>query len=162
MDCSLPGSSAHGILQARIPEWVAISFSRECHKKVSNLLLPTKTWKGSLKIWWTNWHDQIWQLCEEQTKAKEIRKNQEDWLGCLGWPKSSFGFFHSILQANPNEWTFWPTQYNTSTDSVFVFLIFFCCTVCGTLVLWPGIKPAPPALEAQSLNYWTIMEVPLV
>ena len=28
MDCSLPGSSVHGILQARIMEWVAIPFSR--------------------------------------------------------------------------------------------------------------------------------------
>ena len=27
MDCSPPGSSFHGILQARILEWVAISFS---------------------------------------------------------------------------------------------------------------------------------------
>ena len=29
MNCSLPGSSAHGISQARILEWVAISFSRD-------------------------------------------------------------------------------------------------------------------------------------
>ena len=28
MGCSPPGSSVHGILQARILEWVAISFSR--------------------------------------------------------------------------------------------------------------------------------------
>ena len=28
MDCNLPGSSVHGIFQARILEWVAISFSR--------------------------------------------------------------------------------------------------------------------------------------
>ena len=28
MDCSLPGSSVHGIFQTRILEWVAISFSR--------------------------------------------------------------------------------------------------------------------------------------
>ena len=28
MDCSLPGSSVHGILQARILEWVAIPSSR--------------------------------------------------------------------------------------------------------------------------------------
>ena len=27
VDCSLPGSSVHGISQARILEWVAISFS---------------------------------------------------------------------------------------------------------------------------------------
>ena len=26
MDCSLPGSSVHGILQARVLEWVAIAF----------------------------------------------------------------------------------------------------------------------------------------
>ena len=30
MDCSTPGSSAHGISQARILEWVAISSSRGC------------------------------------------------------------------------------------------------------------------------------------
>ena len=28
-DCNLPGSSVHGILQARILEWAAIPFSRE-------------------------------------------------------------------------------------------------------------------------------------
>ena len=28
MDCSLPGSSVHGIFQARILEWAAIAFSR--------------------------------------------------------------------------------------------------------------------------------------
>ena len=28
MDCSPPGSSIHGILQARVLEWVAIPFSR--------------------------------------------------------------------------------------------------------------------------------------
>ena len=29
VNCSPPGSSVHGILQARILEWVVISFSRE-------------------------------------------------------------------------------------------------------------------------------------
>ena len=28
VDCSLPGSSVHGILQARVLEWVAIAFSK--------------------------------------------------------------------------------------------------------------------------------------
>ena len=27
IDCSLPGSSVHGIFQARVLEWVAIAFS---------------------------------------------------------------------------------------------------------------------------------------
>ena len=30
MDCSLPGSSIHGIFQARVLEWGAISFSIQC------------------------------------------------------------------------------------------------------------------------------------
>ena len=33
MDCSLPGSSVHGIFQARVLEWVAIAFS-ENHKEL--------------------------------------------------------------------------------------------------------------------------------
>ena len=37
MDCSPPGSSVHGIHQARILEWVAISFSRIFLTQGSNL-----------------------------------------------------------------------------------------------------------------------------
>ena len=36
MDCSLPGSSVHGIFQARVLEWGAIAFSvrhHTCHQK---------------------------------------------------------------------------------------------------------------------------------
>ena len=33
MDCRLPGSSVHGIFQARVLEWVAIAFSKEKKKK---------------------------------------------------------------------------------------------------------------------------------
>ena len=29
MDCSLPGSSVHGIFQASVLEWVAIAFSEK-------------------------------------------------------------------------------------------------------------------------------------
>ena len=44
MDCSLPGSSVHGISQARVLEWVAIAFS----KLINNWyeLFPHKT-KGN-------------------------------------------------------------------------------------------------------------------
>ena len=41
MDCSLPGSSVHGILQARVLEWGAIAFSEAA---ISTLLLPTHPW----------------------------------------------------------------------------------------------------------------------
>ena len=31
MDCNLPGSSVHGIFQARVLEWGAIAFSEQIH-----------------------------------------------------------------------------------------------------------------------------------
>ena len=39
MDCSLPGSSIHGIFQARVLEWGAIAFSKNHHSNV-------KLWGG--------------------------------------------------------------------------------------------------------------------
>ena len=45
MDRSLPGSSAHGILQARVLEWVAIAFSMtnlDSILKCRDITLPTK------------------------------------------------------------------------------------------------------------------------
>ena len=42
MDCSPPGSSIHGIFQARVLEWGAIAFSSLC-------LLPAKKKKKNLK-----------------------------------------------------------------------------------------------------------------
>ena len=52
MDCSPPGSSVHGILQARILEWVAISFSRGSSQPGLNLcLLHLLHWQlGSLPL----------------------------------------------------------------------------------------------------------------
>ena len=48
VDCSLPGSSVHGILQARILEWVAISFSKEVESVIKNL--PTKRSPGPVRL----------------------------------------------------------------------------------------------------------------
>ena len=45
MDCSLPGSSVHGIFQARVPEWGAIAFSMtnlDSILKSRDITLPTK------------------------------------------------------------------------------------------------------------------------
>ena len=41
MDCSPPGSSAHGILQARILEWVAMPFSRGSSCQVRCSIVPS-------------------------------------------------------------------------------------------------------------------------
>ena len=43
MDCSLPGSPVHGILQARILEWVAISFSNTLNYLISHQCYEVET-----------------------------------------------------------------------------------------------------------------------
>ena len=53
MDCSPPGSSVHGLFQARILEWVAISFSLENTFNLDSLKLisdssESQYFKGSL------------------------------------------------------------------------------------------------------------------
>ena len=51
MDCSLPGSSAHGIFQARVLEWGAISFSIQLLSHVPLLAAPwTAAHQASLSI----------------------------------------------------------------------------------------------------------------
>ena len=58
MDCSLPGSSVHGIFQVRVLEWVAISFSRGSPKsKTTHALF---TWL--IMHWSCDWScaDHVW------------------------------------------------------------------------------------------------------
>ena len=54
MDCSPPGSSVHGILQARIQEWVSISYSRgssPSREQTSTSLTHLAHWQaGSLPL----------------------------------------------------------------------------------------------------------------
>ena len=50
MDCSPPGSSIHGICQARVLEWVAIAFSGWWLVNSKNLfLLVLEVWKSQVK-----------------------------------------------------------------------------------------------------------------
>ena len=55
MDYSLPGSSVHGIFQARVLEWIAISFS--IRRRV--LCLKKKKKKKLLCFWWLNEHMEL-------------------------------------------------------------------------------------------------------
>ena len=53
MDCSPPGSSVHGIFQARVLEWVAIAFSNTEDRKNKNtfLHLLVKHSESKLELW---------------------------------------------------------------------------------------------------------------
>ena len=58
MDCSLPGSSIHGIFQARVLEWGAIAFSmwidRTSHSSEYLHLVHAQP----LRAWWSFWGEQ--------------------------------------------------------------------------------------------------------
>ena len=63
MECSLPGSSAHGILQAKILEWVAVSSSGDLPDpgiKLTSLTSPallyhSTTWEAPLLVRWSSY-----------------------------------------------------------------------------------------------------------
>ena len=84
MDCSLPGSSIHGIFQARVLEWGAIAFSdvlsyyglsqdiEEFHMLYSRTLLATRSIRNSLHLLipshpsstsFLPWQPQVCSLC---------------------------------------------------------------------------------------------------
>ena len=82
-DCSPPGSSVRGILQARILEWVAISFSKGASPlrnwtRVScttGRLFPNWAMRASFllagKTWGPYWRARkVWETCEKITRIK--------------------------------------------------------------------------------------------
>ena len=58
MDCSLPGSSIHGIFQAKVLEWGAIAFSVQYRQQI-------KTWK---------WNEKEYLLSNVERSIKETTK----------------------------------------------------------------------------------------
>jgi len=52
MDCSLPGSSVHGIFQARILEWGAIAFSNSIQLNLREAMTFKGSYNSKLKKTW--------------------------------------------------------------------------------------------------------------
>ena len=103
MDYSLPGSSVHGILQARVLEWVAIAFSacglhyvpigQYCFKQIDDLVLskepqPPKVWPPPQ--WLVRWVG-TWPLANHRGAASLVRGR--------GW-----------FQVGKDNWTFPTTK----------------------------------------------------
>ena len=83
VDCSPPGSSVHGILQARILEWVAISFSRESSRfshvagRHFNLWATRKAW-GSFQM--SQFFTSGGQSIGVSASASVLPMNIQDWF----------------------------------------------------------------------------------
>ena len=93
MDCSLPGSSVHGIFQARILEWVAIPFSRGSYQSRDQTQVSC-TGGGFLTIWATR--DTLKALVKALVKAK--KKKKKDTLSDNLWYFSSPGNLRCCLR----------------------------------------------------------------
>ena len=88
MDCSLPGSSVHGILQARILEWVAIFFSNAWKWKVEVKSLSRVRLLAT--PWTTAYQAPPRELFIDATNSswwhREGKRNQ--YPNCLLWSRS--------------------------------------------------------------------------
>ena len=101
MDCSLPGFSVHGILQARTLEWVAISFSN--------------AWKWKVKVKSLSC---VWLLATPWTAAHQAPPSmgfsgQEYWSG-VTLPSPMDCIVYGILWARILEWVAIPFSRGSS------------------------------------------------
>ena len=69
MDCSPPGSSVHGILQARTLEWVAMPFSRGSSQPRDQTHVSCISWiTGRFFTHWATW--EAWKVNRSMPKMK--------------------------------------------------------------------------------------------
>ena len=88
MDCSLPGSSVHGIFQAKVLEWVAISFSRGSFQP------RDRTWVSyTAGRRFTMW------VTREASAVKRKITGSTPWTVITGWqcPRSPTLYYERIL-----------------------------------------------------------------
>ena len=85
-DCSLPGSSVHGILQARALEWVAISYSRGSspHRDQTQVSFIT----GRFFTIWATREDQNSPIFEMHLKGHVCFLDATFWEVQKSWPIS--------------------------------------------------------------------------
>ena len=99
MNCSLPGSSVHGILQARILEWVAIPFCRGSQPRdwtqiscIGGEFFTIWATRAASVCWYKCIFLVLWQNCcqtnnsNEQTSGDSER--QESLACCSPWGQS--------------------------------------------------------------------------
>ena len=142
MDCSLPGPSVHGISQARILQWDAISFSRGSSRPRDQTggFFTTKRHLGSLVTPWT--------VAKTVTAVKEIlvqpmlfrsfRRKPKILTGGMFWWLSPF--CEALTSHHPPCWAPLPWAHSLSSHASQVLLprtLFSqggSCPIHGTLL----------------------------
>ena len=98
VDCSLPGSSVHGIFQARVLGWAAISFSRGGHPNPGIKPRSPALWE---KQWGNNWGYRLLEgtnrpLCAPGPRRREQWPHKRLTKTCL-WVSRSLRWRHGSV-----------------------------------------------------------------
>ena len=87
MDCSLPGSSVHGIFQARVLEWGAIAFSEKNiyfwfidYAKAFDCVDHNKLWKILIEMGIPDHRPASWEICM-QVRKQQLELDMEQQTG---------------------------------------------------------------------------------
>ena len=161
MDCSPPGFSIHGILQTRILEWVAISFSRGSSWSKNQAQASCIT--GRFLTFWATKNTQSrnrrcfhFVLLLQQITTNFWLK-QCTFIVLVSWRDPQSGFLKVlwvILRHADNGGPLYEIfKFKCFNEWIkfFLFLLLLCFVASGILVPWLGIKPGPQQWKHQVL-----------
>ena len=145
MDCNLPGSSVHGILQTRILEWIGISLSRVSFwlRDRTQVSCVSCTGRQVLYIWPT------WEAPEKLTQLTanlKLSDVKSESVSCSAVSSSLWSMdcslvgssIHVILQAKILEWVAIPFSRGSS---------------------WPRVQTWVSCISGRFFIIWIIREV---
>ena len=122
MDCSLPGSSVHGIFQARILEWVSISFSR------GSSLSRDWTWVSCTAGRFFT----VWAIREANSKQKKIISGMLRLFLCQ--PQVTGWILH-VLRLNFQSGLSESWDYLLSDIQIFLFMHYLWAIILHTTLM---------------------------
>ena len=125
MDCSPPGSSVHGIFQARILGWVAISFSMGS-SQTRNQICVSCIGRQFLYLW-ASWEAQavsnVFQKKHQAPKYSLPKFTSFKWYASEVWESLNLGYVSSNIMSVPSchnfhyHFNFYSVQFSCSVVS---------------------------------------------
>ena len=159
MDCSLPGSIIHGIFQAKVLDWGAISFSNTWKWKWSCSLVSDSVWPhrrqpNRLLCPWDSLGKNTGMGCHFLLQCMKVKSESEVAQSCLALrdpmdrslPGSTI---HGIFQAGVLEWS---AIIVTATAKS----LHSCLTLCDPIDGSPSGSSVPGILQARILEWVAI------
>ena len=166
MDSSPPGSSVHGILEARVPEWVAISFSKREGSCLQTRRESPQELSGLFSWFWTSQPPEPWEtdvsqsvvFCYGNLSLASCHKANE-------WQSLHLNSGFTDSKGHDTQWKYelWPRRADRA-DPDFGFSLEKKGWVLGSSVMGPGavrkhgaLKIYPNSLHCftESIVAWT-------